>query len=416
MKTSTLCSIQQLGTSNLYTWVGFRLLLDEGVEEYRPLMEYLANAASIAENQTRTTGQIRVFISLRGGTAMSRLGLPSSDIDIGLRISIHTEKKIQSEQQKHRIIAQSVSSFMQAFLTELDRSSRTRVVMLEVRQLNNAQFKPIAALRKIGDSRDHGASLFNNHQLIDNMSRTWPGVAISLIATEKNKLRFLDVQCYISSFHSASQTSPCFRMSNPLGHVFFSRSHATMAKHYEHAAMCQLAKNRDWTSFFLSHLYHDFAGSPDLGSVRTRIRRIALYHALAGHHHHVEQLRLFLSSPAIAAPSLSKQIFILIGPLASQIISFEEFRAVATTILDTIDDQISDSSVDSKIHAHTISMVTEAKAFISKMDPAQEEQLKKLQLLLQNISDCALQQMEQYLVDNSDLSLSYSKVKLTRPL
>ena len=122
-----------LSDHQLFGQRGMEHISDSTAAYYRAIMAPLISAARDVERTFSGTTKVRSFLSLRGGSAMTSLGLPASDIDISLRLQISTTKALKSEELSRIFLTRIFSRYLlityQAHLRcghETQSSSRAR--------------------------------------------------------------------------------------------------------------------------------------------------------------------------------------------------------------------------------------------------------------------------------------------------
>ena len=288
--------LETVGTQDILVQSGMEKVVDSTVNQYRPLMTPLISAAREIERSFTGTTKIRSYVSLRGGSSMTRLGLLAGDIDVSLRLHISTKRMLKSEDQSHSFLIKTLNKYLGRLIKKISTNNA-----YPRGYLNVSDRRYYWDQKNIGnvDSDRYRAQGYS--PLADlNLSTINAYVAtVIVILSTSHYMRYMDIPVHICTLESRDAVVTMQNiMGYAFGHVFFDKSSAYIAVRSDRIVREQLidtATPNDYLTLLKKERDH-FAG---IGEHVTALRRCALVAAYTGNDATLSELQALFSNPEI---------------------------------------------------------------------------------------------------------------------
>lgn len=282
-------------------------VIDEGVESYRALIDPLISAVRHAERTIMGPNQVSSSVSLRGGSAMTRLECPASDIDISCRLYVKTTKRDTSRHNIRRISAKILAQYVGQVIRQLECinfcskgyiytfSGATHRWQNKVNEKSPAVANE--TLLKLPDYQTLTRAMYGGNSTV-----------IHVILPPSYQLRVLDIGIKIYVFGTKDRVIVVQNVTAPsFGHVFFDPLSNRISHRIENISddvLLNIGTNKTYDELGREEI-HQFG---EHANFITMLRKIAILKAFNEDAVAVETIHSFLSHPSVRGRRLARRL------------------------------------------------------------------------------------------------------------
>ena len=291
-----------LGPDDLLAVTGMELLSNSSANSYRRFLTPIITAAREVDKTFSGATRIRTSISLRGGSSMTRFGLPANDIDVSMRLQVSTSKRLKSEDLTKVFMATVFSRYL---IRVIKRIRINKEFSRGYLHTDAGRF--YWNTDNIGDPWRESAGL----PLLDDLNLSSLKISVAnivVILPAFFHMRYIDLPVRITALESRDSVGTMQpTMAFSFGHVYFDKASARFSRRSERIVQENLVHSGSGQDY-LSLVQDECDSFARRGAYVTALRRCALLAAYTRNKKLICELRQLFSQPAVCARHLGKRL------------------------------------------------------------------------------------------------------------